>query len=135
MASKYLEKTKDVFKLYDKDGDDALSFNELTDALVDIGNKITSLPAVSSFAQYLILWHLPLTYTGIGSFTLQTAQVASQQGKYIGKKLNFLAEPSTKDAMTRNEIFVDDDAVHYEPFSYTHLGSLAYIGNAGMRGL
>ncbi|KAG8885203.1 hypothetical protein FRB98_001931 [Tulasnella sp. 332] len=106
LASKYLEKTKDVFKQYDRDGDQTLSFNELTDALVDIGNKITSLPA--------------------------TAQVASQQGIYIGKKLNFLARPSTKEAMTRNEIFVDDDAVHYEAFCYNHLGSLAYIGNAAV---
>ncbi|KAG9023242.1 hypothetical protein FRB95_013351 [Tulasnella sp. JGI-2019a] len=106
LASKYLEKTKDVFKQYDKDGDQVLSFNELTDALVDIGNKITSLPA--------------------------TAQVASQQGKYLGKKFNFLARPSTKEAMTQNEIFIDDDAVHYEPFQYTHLGSLAYIGNAAV---
>lgn len=57
--------------------------------------------------------------------------MASQQGKYLGKKLNFLADPQTKAAMAKNEIFVDDDAVHYEPFSYNHLGSLAYIGNAG----
>lgn len=48
LASKYLEKTKDVFKQYDKNADGTLSFNELTDALVEIGNKITSLPAVSA---------------------------------------------------------------------------------------
>lgn len=106
LASKYLEKTKDVFRYYDKNADHELSLNEITDALVDIGNKITTLPA--------------------------TAQVASQQGKYLGKKFNFLAEPSTKEAMKKNEIFVDDDAVHCEPFQYNHLGSLAYIGNAAV---
>lgn len=61
----------------------------------------------------------------------QTAQVASQQGKYLGEKFNFLAKPSTKEAMLKNQIFIDDDAVHCEPFQYNHLGSLAYIGNAG----
>jgi len=95
-----------VFKQCDKNADDKLSFNELTEALVEIGNKITSLPA--------------------------TAQVASQQGKYLGKKFNFLAKPSTKEAMLENQIFVDDDAVHCDPFVYQHLGSLAYIGNAAV---
>ena len=35
-----------LFELYDADGDKALSLNELTTLLQDIGNKITALPAV-----------------------------------------------------------------------------------------
>lgn len=50
MSSIHLEKAREVFKEYDKDSDDALSFNELTQALVAIGNKITTLPAVRILA-------------------------------------------------------------------------------------
>lgn len=46
MASIHFDKAKEIFHQYDKDGDDALSFNELTEALVDISHKITTLPAV-----------------------------------------------------------------------------------------
>jgi Ca2+-binding EF-hand superfamily protein len=38
---------KELFELYDKDGDESLSLNELAAMLQDIGNKITTLPAVS----------------------------------------------------------------------------------------
>jgi len=37
---------KELFELYDKDGDESLSLNELAIMLQDIGNKITTLPAV-----------------------------------------------------------------------------------------
>lgn len=46
MASTHLEKVNDIFKCYDTDADDALSFNELTTALEGVSKKITSLPAV-----------------------------------------------------------------------------------------
>jgi NADH dehydrogenase FAD-containing subunit len=58
----------------------------------------------------------------------QTAQVASQQGKYIGKKLTKLAQQ--RKTLTKNDLFDDDDSTYYKPFEYRHLGSLAYIGNA-----
>ncbi|KAG8907188.1 hypothetical protein FRB99_005160 [Tulasnella sp. 403] len=104
MASMHLEKAREVFKQYDIDSDDALSFNELTEALVEIGKKITSLPA--------------------------TAQVASQQGKYLGKKFCKLAQQ--RRVMKANDVADEDDAVYAEPFKYEHLGSLAYIGNAAV---
>ena len=47
MSSKHLEKVRDIFHSFDSDGDDSLSFNELTALIVDLGNKITALPAVS----------------------------------------------------------------------------------------
>jgi NADH dehydrogenase FAD-containing subunit len=62
-------------------------------------------------------------------FHWQTAQVASQEGKYLGRKLSKLAkqEPILK----QNDISATDEAVS-SPFEYKHLGSLAYIGNAAV---
>lgn len=59
----------------------------------------------------------------------ETAQVASQEGKYLGRKLSKLAkqEPILK----QNQISVTDEAVSC-PFEYKHLGTLAYIGNAAV---
>jgi NADH dehydrogenase FAD-containing subunit len=61
----------------------------------------------------------------------QTAQVASQQGKYIGKKLRKLAE--SKEVLEANIVppTAADEAVG-SPFHYSHLGNLAYIGNAAV---
>jgi Ca2+-binding EF-hand superfamily protein len=41
---------KELFELYDKDKDQSLTLNELAAMLQDIGNKITTLPAVRSSA-------------------------------------------------------------------------------------
>ena len=71
--------------------------------LQEIGNKITTLPA--------------------------TAQVAAQEGKYLGKKLSKLAQQ--RHILEANDIPFSDEAV-YAPFRYSHLGSLAYIGNAAV---
>ncbi|KIO16951.1 hypothetical protein M407DRAFT_180006, partial [Tulasnella calospora MUT 4182] len=104
MASSHLEKVHDIFTCYDKDADEALSFNELTTALEQVGKKITSLPA--------------------------TAQVASQQGKYLGNKFSILAKQAR--SLHENGIPDDDDETYCAPFEYKHLGSLAYIGNAAV---
>ncbi|EUC57846.1 NADH dehydrogenase (ubiquinone), 64 kDa subunit, putative, partial [Rhizoctonia solani AG-3 Rhs1AP] len=84
--------------------DGSLGLNELVILLEELGNKITALPA--------------------------TAQVASQQGKYLGRKLNKLARQQR--TLAANDIPVDDDAAYSDPFKYKHLGSLAYIGNAAV---
>ncbi|KAJ6624528.1 hypothetical protein B0H10DRAFT_725699 [Mycena sp. CBHHK59/15] len=103
MAADHLSQVKELFDLYDSDADNSLSLNELTQLLMEIGNKITSLPA--------------------------TAQVAAQQGKYVGKKLHKLARQ--RDVLTANDLPDTDEAVS-KPFKYLHLGSLAYIGNAAV---
>ncbi|KAF7363718.1 hypothetical protein MSAN_01029600 [Mycena sanguinolenta] len=103
MAGDHLSEVKQLFDLYDSDADNSLSLNELTELLIEIGNKITSLPA--------------------------TAQVAAQQGKYVGKKLHKLARQ--RDVLEANAIVDADEAVA-KPFKYMHLGSLAYIGNAAV---
>lgn len=66
MSEEHLERVRELFDLYDSDADDSLSLNELAVLLTEIGNKMTALPA--------------------------TAQVASQEGKYLGKKLAKVAK-------------------------------------------
>lgn len=122
MAEDHLAQVKELFQLYDTDSDNSLSLNELFKLLEEIGNRLTSLPA--------------------------TAQVASQQGKYLGKKLHKLARkvntsPSPSNDISRpvsttslpsntlRPVFPNDDEV-WKPFKYLHLGSLAYIGNAAV---
>jgi len=104
MAEDQLTKVRQLFEAYDSNADNSLELNELTRLLQDIGNKITSLPA--------------------------TAQVACQQGKYLGKKLTKLARQ--RKVMDDNGLAPQDDEAVYKPFKYAHLGSLAYIGNAAV---
>ncbi|CCM00529.1 uncharacterized protein FIBRA_02563 [Fibroporia radiculosa] len=106
MAESQLQQVRELFDLYDKDADNSLTLNELAVLLQEIGNKITALPA--------------------------TAQVASQQGKYLGKKFTKLAKQ--RDVLIMNGVADGpgaDEAVS-GPFKYLHLGSLAYIGNAAV---
>lgn len=109
MAADHLVKVKELFQLYDSDSDNSLSLNELLKLLEEIGNRITSLPA--------------------------TAQVASQQGKYLGKKLHKIAHapdsPTPEDASHGVPHALSDETFS-APFKYFHLGSLAYIGNAAV---
>ncbi|KAH9833022.1 nucleotide-binding domain-containing protein [Rhodofomes roseus] len=106
MAESALGHVRELFKAYDKDSDDALTLNELAVLLQELGNKITSLPA--------------------------TAQVAAQQGKYLGRKFSKYAKQ--RDTLAENGLLWGpgaDEAVA-GPFRYLHLGSLAYIGNAAV---
>ncbi|KZT26577.1 nucleotide-binding domain-containing protein [Neolentinus lepideus HHB14362 ss-1] len=111
MTEKHLDKAgcrlgyeiREVFELYDSDKDESLTLNELTVLLQEIGNKITALPA--------------------------TAQVASQQGKYLGQKLSKIARQQERHG-EKASILQDEDVA--KPFQYLHLGSLAYIGNAAV---
>lgn len=124
MFTKCLQ-VKELFELYDKDQDECLTLNELAVMLQDIGNKITTLPAVClpvlSVTSNLCLIHR----------ISQTAQVAAQQGKYLGAKLHRLTK--REESLSRNMIPHEAaDEFVAKPFSYHHLGSLAYIGNAAV---
>ncbi|KAJ9473882.1 External NADH-ubiquinone oxidoreductase 2, mitochondrial [Pseudozyma hubeiensis] len=107
IASKHFTKLRDMFDAYDVDHDGQLNLNEIANVLIETGNKMTALPA--------------------------TAQVAAQQGQYLGNKLNKLA--ARRDAgqdmhpHTAEDVHDVDDEVG-KPFQYRNLGSLAYIGNA-----
>lgn len=101
MAEDHLAKVKELFQIYDSDADNALSLNELLTLLVEVGKRITSLPA--------------------------TAQVASQQGKYLGAKLHKLSSVTS----SSEPISTFDETVS-KPFKYFHVGNLAYLGNAAV---
>ncbi|CAI2168134.1 14686_t:CDS:10 [Funneliformis geosporum] len=111
ITKSYLKKADTLFARYDQDKSGTLELEELRAMFEDIDKKMTSLPA--------------------------TAQVAHQQGKYLGKKLNQIAlahktnlYPSPSDYSVDIENPDIDDRL--PPFSYAHLGSLAYIGNAAV---
>lgn len=103
MSESHLAKIRTLFNRYDSDADNTLNLNELCKLLEELGNRVTALPA--------------------------TAQVASQQGKYLGRKLNKLA--AQREVLEANFVKDLDEAV-LGPFRYRHLGSLAYIGNAAV---
>ncbi|KAF1993309.1 hypothetical protein P154DRAFT_549644 [Amniculicola lignicola CBS 123094] len=104
-ASDHLRRLDKLFEQYDKDKSGTLDFGELRELLSQIDSKLTSLPA--------------------------TAQRAHQQGQYLGRKFNRIAQAAP--GMTLNEVdYGDLDDAVYKAFSYQHLGSLAYIGNAAV---
>ena len=104
-AAEHLLRLKDLFLEFDHNKSGTLSFEELSEMLQSIDKKVTSLPA--------------------------TAQRAAQQGVYLGRKLTRLAHavPHLKFGDLKKGAL--DDTV-YRPFSYRHLGSLAYISNAAV---
>jgi NADH dehydrogenase FAD-containing subunit len=104
-AANHLRRLDRLFEQYDKDRSGTLDFGELRELLLQIDSKLTSLPA--------------------------TAQRANQQGQYLGRKFNKIAQALP--GMNTGEIdFSDLDEAVYKAFQYKHLGSLAYIGNAAI---
>ncbi|KAL7275727.1 hypothetical protein RUND412_001310 [Rhizina undulata] len=104
-AADHLRRLDKLFEQFDKDKSGTLDFEELKELLEQIDNKLTSLPA--------------------------TAQRAHQQGQYLGRKFNKLAQALP--GLELNEVLDGDvDEAVYKAFEYRHLGSLAYIGNAAV---
>ena len=106
-ASDHLRRLDRLFEQYDKDKSGTLDFGELNELLKQIDSKLTSLPA--------------------------TAQRAHQQGQYLARKLNKLAQAAP--GLAANDLTIGDgdiDAAVYRAFEYHHMGSLAYIGNAAI---
>ena len=104
-ASDHLRRLDKLFEQYDKDKSGKLDFAELHELLIQIDSKLTSLPA--------------------------TAQRAHQQGQYLARKFNKLAQAAP--GMAANEIdYGDMDEAVYKAFDYRHMGSLAYVGNAAI---
>lgn len=104
-AAAHLKRLDRLFEEYDKDKSGTLDFGELHELLVQIDSKLTSLPA--------------------------TAQRANQQGGYLGKKFNRIAQ--TLPGLRANQVdYGDLDEAVYKAFEYHHMGSLAYIGNAAV---
>ena len=104
-ATDHLKRLDRLFQEYDKDKSGNLDFGELHELLRQIDNKLTSLPA--------------------------TAQRAHQQGQYLGRKFNKIAQLAP--GLAANDVKDGDlDEATYKAFEYHHLGSLAYIGNAAI---
>jgi NADH dehydrogenase len=104
-ASDHLRRLDRLFEAYDKDKSGTLDFGELSELLKQIDSKLTSLPA--------------------------TAQRANQQGLYLGRKLNKLAQAAP--GMKINDMSDGDiDEAVYKAFDYRNMGSLAYIGNGAI---
>lgn len=128
----HIEKVRDVFEKYDADHDGSITTNELAEMFMKISNRLTALPAVSRLRPTACFGRaLRADGRSPSCLTLQTAQVAEQQGKYLSKKLAKLAATG-HDQLQRMDIQDDLDDVLYDPFSYKHLGSLAYIGNSAV---
>ncbi|KAF1948863.1 hypothetical protein CC80DRAFT_553983 [Byssothecium circinans] len=104
-AADHLRRLDKLFAQYDIDKSGTLDFGELRELLLQIDTKLTSLPA--------------------------TAQRAHQQGLYLGRKFNKIAQAAP--GMILNEVdYGDIDDAVYKAFEYRHMGSLAYIGNAAI---
>jgi NADH dehydrogenase len=104
-AADHLRRADRLFREYDKDSSGTLDFGEITELLKEIDKKLTSLPA--------------------------TAQRAHQQGDYLAKKFNKIAQSAP--GMKLNEVdYGDLDETVYKAFEYRHLGSLAYVGNSAI---
>ncbi|KAF3926531.1 hypothetical protein AA313_de0200124 [Arthrobotrys entomopaga] len=104
-AGQHLRRLDKLFEQYDVDHSGTLDFHELSELLSKIDDGLTSLPA--------------------------TAQRAHQQGQYLGRKLNKLAQVAP--GMRANGLLDGDlDEAYYKAFEYKHLGSLAYVGNAAV---
>ncbi|KAI8889357.1 nucleotide-binding domain-containing protein [Backusella circina FSU 941] len=96
LTSQHIVNLQNMFEEYDKDNSGDLDLSEIKTMLKDIDSKMTHLPA--------------------------TAQVASQQGQYLAKYLNRLAESGNEQA-TKSAVGA---------FRYNHLGALAYLGNTAV---
>lgn len=104
-AANHLRRLDKLFEQYDTDKSGTLDFGELRELLYQIDSKLTSLPA--------------------------TAQRANQQGLYLARKFNKLAQAAP--GMELNAVdYGDLDEAVYKAFEYKHLGSAAYIGNAAI---
>jgi NADH dehydrogenase FAD-containing subunit len=80
--------------------------NELADMFLRISNKMTALPP--------------------------TAQVANQQGVYLGKKFTALVKAGVlAPSPVSSDYTLESDESMYNQFTYKHLGSLASLGSAG----
>jgi NADH dehydrogenase FAD-containing subunit len=118
----YFRKVKEKFKAYDSNRDHVLDFQEFQNFLQDAEKSARAYPA--------------------------TAQVAAQQGEYIGKRLNAIARHAARLAATQRAAGVNPNAIERDvmsistgvdphlllppsddrPFRYRHFGNLAYIG-------
>ena len=86
-----------AFEKADKNKDERLSLEEFKDILAEVDSELKSLPA--------------------------TAQVATQQGKYLANLISKLEGEADIESSQ------DLETQGAKPFKYRHLGSFAYVGD------
>lgn len=108
LASDQLNDIEGLFTKYDKDHNGRMCTDELHDLILDATKGLTSFPP--------------------------TAQVASQEGKYLSRKLNTLSKLREEGHLPKPQAGstepVDIDEEVYKPFRFHSLGNVAYLGNA-----
>ncbi|KAI8340440.1 pyridine nucleotide-disulfide oxidoreductase-domain-containing protein [Chlamydoabsidia padenii] len=97
LTRQHIGRMVDMFEAYDEDRNGLLDMNEMYALLHDVDKKMTNLPA--------------------------TAQVASQQGAYLGSCLNTLVKYTKDPTLAQDKL---------DPFNYHHFGTLAYLGNTAV---
>ncbi|KAG0189623.1 hypothetical protein DFQ28_003162 [Apophysomyces sp. BC1034] len=97
LTEEHLKNLERFFTKYDIDKSGTLELDEMRLMLADIDSTMTDLPA--------------------------TAQVASQQGQYLGKYLSRLADANYDESKVSERV---------GPFHYRHFGTLAYLGNTAV---
>lgn len=133
------------FALYDKDGDGALEAHECQRLVDVLASKFPIPPKELHHVQHFFSKHEPHRVISLSelqhmlddvSKTLvshpPTAQMASQEGAYLAKKLNNWAKLDQKHALPRShgEVEFDAEEAAARPFTYHPLGSIAYLGHA-----
>lgn len=108
-AQIHVEKLRDVFEQY-ASKEHTLDLDGLAALFINISKSMTALPA--------------------------TAQVANQQGVYLGKKLAKMSAAIKSgsgydQAISHNDIYDDPEDV-YSTFKFRNLGMLAYLGNSAV---
>lgn len=102
IANEQLRGIRPLFEKYDSNRSQRLGIAEVAEMVVDATKNMTSYPP--------------------------TAQIATQEGKYLANKLNKHASLRLRDALPRDAEDVDEAIC--KPFVYRSLGSIAYLGNA-----
>lgn len=103
IASHQLKNVRQLFIQYDHNRDHVMSSHEVIDLVMDATKHMTSYPP--------------------------TAQIAAQEGRYLGRKLNVYGKLKAQQKLPDVKPDALDDMI-YKPFKFHNLGSIAYLGNA-----
>lgn len=103
IASSNLQNVRKLLNKYDFHGDHQLNSDEVVKLVQDATKDMTSYPP--------------------------TAQIASQEGRYLANKLNKYGKLKEQGKLPQMSADALDDAI-YKPFKFHSLGNIAYLGNA-----
>ncbi|WFD27888.1 hypothetical protein MNAN1_002896 [Malassezia nana] len=102
IANEQLKGIRPLFEKCNNSKDQCVGVTEVAEMVADATKNMTSYPP--------------------------TAQIATQEGKYLARKFNKHASLRARDALPQDAEDVDEAI--YKPFVYRSLGSVTYLGNA-----